>query len=211
MLRSLLLATFAVVPAFAAVPSLKVPACPAKGSISYNLSVPDKAPFPRTDVDVCYDASAIHITFTAHNETNFFVNKTFGTNDPIYMYTAMETFIALGTGDPQTYLEFEIAPNNVRADGAQFDTLYLQDPIGDGLTGVTKTDKPAKLWTSAVRIPLGLFNVDNGKAKGTQWRMNFFRIITSPKSFPDQFYGAWNPPSEANFHMTPFFGNVQFV
>jgi hypothetical protein len=79
------------------------------------------------------------------------------------------------------------------------------------MTAVTTLDKPKGLWVSAVRIPLGLFNVDDGKAKGTQWRMNFFRIVTAKSTFPAQFYGAWNPPSAANFHMTPFFGDVTFV
>ncbi|KAJ6520629.1 hypothetical protein DFH09DRAFT_1194051 [Mycena vulgaris] len=195
LLSAIFVAVAAVAPALAAVPSLKVPACPAKGTVTYNKSVPDKAAFPLTQVDVCYDATAIHITFTAHNETNFFVNPNFTTNQPIYEYTAMETFIARATADPQTYLEFEIAPNNVtfqafiynpskvRADGAPFDTFFVAEPLVDGLTA----------------------------AKGTQWRMNFFRIITAPSTFPAQFLGAWNQPNEANFHMTPFFGNVAFV
>jgi hypothetical protein len=91
--------------------------------------VPDKVAFPLTQVQVCYDDTHIDITFTAHNETDFFVNETYTTNDPIYQYTAMETFISRGTGDPQRYLEvraatscvrldinslqFEVAPNNV--------------------------------------------------------------------------------------------------
>ncbi|KAJ7670504.1 hypothetical protein B0H17DRAFT_1085696 [Mycena rosella] len=237
---TILVAAAVVVPALAtAVPSLNVPACPAKGTVTYNKSVPDKGPYPLTQVDLCYDATAIHITFTAHNETNFFVNPNYTTNDAIYEYTAMETFISRGTNDPQTYLEFEIAPNNVtfqafiynpskvrsascvqcgsadvsqvRADGAPFDTFYVAEPLVDGMTAVTTVDKPKGLWVSSARIPLGLFNVDAGLAKGTQWRMNFFRIITAPATFPAQFYGAWNQPSAANFHMTPFFGNVQFV
>jgi hypothetical protein len=91
----------------------QVPACPAKGTVQYNKSVPDKVAFPLTQVDVCYDASAIRITFTAHNETNFFVNPNHKTNDPLFQYTAMETFIARSTNDPKTYLEFEVSPANV--------------------------------------------------------------------------------------------------
>ncbi|KAJ7197402.1 hypothetical protein GGX14DRAFT_667937 [Mycena pura] len=224
LLTTILVAAAASVPALAAVPSLHVPACPAKGSISYDKSVPDLAPFPRTQVDLCYDKSAIHITFTAHNETNFFVNPNFTTNDPIFEFTAMETFISRGTNDPQTYLEFEVAPNNVtfqafiynpskvRAAGAPFDTFFVATPIVDGLTAVTTVDKPKGLWTSSARIPLGFFNVDDGQAKGTRWRMNFFRIITAPSTFPAQFYGAWNPtPGPANFHQTPEFGDITFV
>ncbi|KAJ6588568.1 hypothetical protein B0H19DRAFT_1100128 [Mycena capillaripes] len=225
--RTILVAAAVVVPALAAsnisVPSLNVPACPAKGTVTYNKSVPDKVAFPLTKVEVCYDDSHIDITFTAFNETDFFVNSSYTTNDPIYQYTAMETFISRGTGDPQRYLEFEVAPNNVtfqafiynpskvRADGAPFDTFYVATPLIDGLTAKTTLDKPKGLWVSAARIPLGFFNVDNGEAKGTVWRMNFFRIITHPATFPAQFYGAWNQPDEANFHMSPYFGNVHFV
>ncbi|KAK7042258.1 hypothetical protein R3P38DRAFT_2889404 [Favolaschia claudopus] len=226
-MRTVLVAFAAIAPALAAsnvpVPSLNVPACPAKGTVTYNKSVPDKKPYPKTQVDVCYDKSHIQITFTAYNETDFFVNPNYTTNDPIYEYTAMETFIARGTGDPKTYLEFEVAPNNVtfqafiynpskvRADGAPFDTFYVAEPLVDGLTATTKLDKPKGLWTSTARIPLGFFNVDDGTAKGTDWRMNFFRIITHPATFPDQFYGAWNQPNQANFHMSPYFGHVKFV
>ncbi|KAJ7628866.1 hypothetical protein FB45DRAFT_794799 [Roridomyces roridus] len=226
MLLTTILIALTPVFAAAAVPSLNVPACPKKGSVSYDKSVPDLGAFPLTEVDVCYDETAIHITFTAHNETNFFVNPNYTTNDPIYQYTAMETFIYRGTNDPKTYLEFEIAPNNVtfqafiynpskvRAADAVFDTFYVATPIEDGLTAVTTVDKAKHLWTSSARIPLGLFNVDDGQAKGTQWRMNFFRIITAPSTFPDQFYGAWSPtPGSpgANFHQTPEFGHITFV
>ncbi|KAJ7745771.1 hypothetical protein B0H16DRAFT_1321504 [Mycena metata] len=223
-LRAILAAAVAV-PALAqiTVPSLNVPACPAKGTVTYDKSVPDKAPFPKTKVEVCYTNTSISVTFMAFNETNFFVNPNYTTNDPIYQYTAMETFIQRGTSDPQTYLEFEIAPNNVtfqamiynpskvRADGAPFDTFYVATPLVDGLTAVTTVDKPKGLWTSSALIPLGFFNVDNGQAKGTVWRMNFFRIITAPSTFPAQFYGAWSQPDEANFHMTPYFGHITFV
>ncbi|KAF8178143.1 hypothetical protein K438DRAFT_1978110 [Mycena galopus ATCC 62051] len=223
LLSTILVVAAVAAPALAAsnisVPSLNVPACPAKGTVTYDKSVPDLAPFPLTKVEVCYDDSHIDITFTAYNETNFFVNPNFTTNDPIYEYTAMETFISRGTGDPQTYLEFEIAPNNVTFQAfiynpskvSPFDTFYVATPIIDGLTAKTTLDKPKGLWVSAARIPLGFFNVDNGAAKGTVWRMNFFRIITAPSTFPAQFYGAWNQPDEANFHMTPYFGHITFV
>lgn len=42
-----------------------------------------------------------------------YYNESYTTNDPIWRFEVMEAFIALGTNDPQTYLEFEIAPNNV--------------------------------------------------------------------------------------------------
>jgi hypothetical protein len=206
-----------------AVPSLNVPACPSKGTIEYNTSVPEKTPFPQTEVSLCYDDSTIHIDFTARNETNFYFDASSTTNDPIYKYEVMEAFLSHGTNDPQTYLEFEISPNNItfnafiynpskiRTAGAPFDTMYLQDPLRDGITAATTLARAEKTWTSSVQIPLALFNVDVGQAKGTRWRMNFFRTVVDPATFPDQWLGAWSPPDAANFHMTPFFGHVSFV
>ena len=225
LLRTLALAaTAAVLPAAAVdVPCLDVPACPAKGTIQYNKSVPNQTAFPLTQVDLCYDDEAIRIDFTAYNETNFFFNASQTTNDPIYTYEVMETFIYKGTNDPQTYLEFEVNPNNVtfqafiynpskvRATGAPFDTFYVAEPLVDGLNATTELDRPGQTWVSNVRIPLGFFNVDDGQAQGTQWRMNFFRTVVAPDTYPAQLLGAWNPPDAPNFHETPYFGNITFV
>ncbi|KAI1098037.1 hypothetical protein F4804DRAFT_141116 [Jackrogersella minutella] len=206
------------------VPSLEAPACSiGKGSVQYDKSVPDLAAFPKTQVDVCYDDTSIHITFTALEETNFYYNESLTTNDPIWAYEVMEAFVYRGTNDPQTYLEFEVSPNNVtfqawifnkskvRAASAPLDTSFLTQPLTDGITAETTLDKDAQTWVSATTIPLGLFNVDDGQAAGTEWRMNFFRTVVSPDTFPDQLLGAWNPTNESNFHMTPFFGHISFV
>jgi hypothetical protein len=218
-------ATALSAPALAAsVPSLNVPACPAHGTIKYTKTVPstDKTPFPATQVDLCYGKSALSLTFTAYNETNFFFNPNYTTNEAIYEYEVMEAFIARGNADPATYLELEVAPNNVtyssfiynpskvRAPGTPFDHGNLDGPT-DGITSITKLDKKAKVWTSKMSVPLALFNVDNGTAKGTTWRMNFFRTVVAPATFPNQGLGAWSPPSEASFHQSPFFGKVTFV
>lgn len=227
LLNTVLLAALAAAPALAkkhtSVPSLKVPACPAKGTVKYSRTVPDKAPFPPTKVDLCYTDSAISLTFTAYNETNFFFNPNYTTNGNIWEYEVMEAFIHRGTADPATYLEVEVAPNNVtytsfiynpskvRAEGTPFDHFFIEDPLGDGFSASTTLDKARSTWTSSLRVPLALFNVDDGAARGTRWRMNFFRTVVAPETFPDQLLGAWSPPDKASFHMTPFFGNVLFV
>ncbi|KAL9058898.1 MAG: hypothetical protein Q9162_001454 [Coniocarpon cinnabarinum] len=204
-------------------PSLDVPACPAKGTLQYNLTDPDRNAFPLTQADLCYDDTSIHITFTAYNETNFYYNASQTTNDAIYEYEVMEAFIYQGTKDPESYLEFEINPINVtftsfiynpskvRAPGAFFGGAYITDPTDWGFAANTTLQRDKELWVSDATIPLGIFNVDNGTAQGTQWRMNFFRTVVSPDTFPTQLLGAWNPTNESNFHETPFFGDVTFV
>ncbi|GAW14836.1 hypothetical protein ANO14919_042400 [Xylariales sp. No.14919] len=207
------------------VPSINVPSCSeGAGSVQYNKSVPNgENKFPLTQVDLCYTDSDIKITFTAFEEVNFYYNESHTTNDPLYEYEVMEAFIYHGTNDPKSYFEFEVSPNNVtwqafiynpsklRSDGAPFDNGQLASPIVDGLVTSTALDRDGGVWVSNASIPLGLFNVDDGEAKGTEWRMNFFRTVVSPDTFPDQELGAWNPTNESNFHMTPFFGNVHFI
>jgi len=205
------------------VPSLEVPACPRVGTLRYSKTVPDQKDFPLTQVDLCYTQSSIAITFTANNETNFYFDPKQGTNDDIWAYEVMEAFIYKGTEDPQVYLEFEVNPNNAtyqafvynpskeRATNAPFDHMFVSNPAADGFTATTKLDKAAEKWTSNVKIPLAMFNVDNGEARGTEWRMNFFRTVTSPKTYPDQQLGAWSSPDKASFHISKFFGRVCFV
>jgi hypothetical protein len=205
------------------VPSVDVPACPAVGTITYSKSVPNLTDFPLTQVDLCYTETAIAITFTAYNETNFYFDPNQGTNDDIWEYEVMEAFIYQGTADPQFYLEYEVNPNNVtyqafvfnpsevRAPDAPFDHLFVSAPDADGFTAETTLDKDAETWISHSEIPLAFFNVKDGQAQGTDWRMNFFRTVVSPESFPDQGLGAWSPPDVASFHISKFFGHVKFI
>ncbi|KAM0234306.1 hypothetical protein ACHAPO_006694 [Fusarium lateritium] len=209
--------------AVAHVPSVSVPPCPKYGTVKFSKSVPDGDPFPRTEVDLCYTDTALSLQFTALDEKYFYFNESQGTNDDIWAYEVVEAFIYKGTDDPQTYLEYEINPNNVtyqafvynpskiRAEGAPFDHFFISDPKGDGFAAETQLSRRAKKWVSKAQIPLGLFNVDPGCARGTKWRMNFFRTVTSPKMFPDQDLGGWSSPDKASFHITKFFGHVNFV
>lgn len=100
-------------------PSLSVPACPSHGTIHYNNLVPNRThDFPPTQVDLCYTDTDIHLRFTAYNETNFYYNSSYTTNDPVYEYEVMEAFVARTESDPRTYLEVEVAPNNVVRSGS---------------------------------------------------------------------------------------------
>lgn len=205
------------------VPSLQVPSCPNIGTASFALSVPDKKPFPKTSIDACYTSTSLVLAFRAFEEQSFHYNSSQGTNDAIWEYEVMEAFIAPGEDDPQTYLEIEVNPGNVtynafvfnpskeRSPGAPFDHAFLEDPIGDGLVSETVLDREKGVWVSEFKVPLGLWNIDEGKAKGTKWRMNFFRTVTDPETWPEQGLGAWGVPDKASFHISKFFGKVEFV
>ncbi|KAH8690247.1 hypothetical protein BGW36DRAFT_390443 [Talaromyces proteolyticus] len=205
----------------ASLPSLHVPKCPRSAVAYVDQSVPDRGPFPMTTVSLCYDDTSIQLAFKAFNETNYYYNASQTTNGDIWEYEVMEAFLYHGTNDPTTYLEYEVNPNNVtyqavvynptkvRAVGAPFDHFFVTDPATDGFTATTTLDKSKNTWESVAKIPLALFNVD--QVKGSRWRMNFFRTITSPSTYPNQTLGAWSPPDQASFHMSPYFGHVVFV
>ena len=205
------------------VPSVDVPSCPRVGSIVYSKSVPDLTPFPRTQVDLCYTDDSLELSFTAYDEVNYFFNASQGTNDDIWEYEVMEAFIYKGTEDPQTYVELEVNPNNVtyqafvynpsktREAGAPFDHFFVSDPATDGFKSKTVLNKTAQTWKSTLTVPLGIFNVDVGKAKGTSWRMNFFRTVVSEEIYPNQILGGWGVPDQASFHITKYFGKVKFI
>ncbi|EEQ85934.1 uncharacterized protein BDCG_09203 [Blastomyces dermatitidis ER-3] len=210
-------------------PSVTVPECPRKGKVVFDKSVPEGLKFPKTQVDLCYSSETskispmLHLTFTAYDEKDFHFDPKQGTNDDIWKYSVMEAFIQRGDDAPQTYLEFEVNPNNVtyqsfiynpsrvRAPNTPLDHAFISDPFGNEMFAETTLNRRAKTWKSEVQIPLALFNVPERGLQGTCWRMNFFRTITSPETFPDQKLGAWSPPDQPNFHMTPFFGHVIFV
>ncbi|KAK8097325.1 uncharacterized protein PG998_005552 [Apiospora kogelbergensis] len=218
-LPRLALATYPI----AAAPSLQVPGCPQFGVAHFNKTVPDQQDFPYTEVALCYNWNNITMAFSAWNETSFYFDPAQGTNDDIWKYEVMETFVALGDADPQTYLEFEVSPNNVtfnafiynptkvRAENATFERFYINNTLETGFNAFTTLDKKQKLWSSTISIPLGLFNIDNGAAKGTKWRMNFFRTVVDSATFPNQTLGGWSSPDKASFHITPFFGHVEFT
>ncbi|KAM4064534.1 hypothetical protein HRG_005101 [Hirsutella rhossiliensis] len=204
-------------------PSVHALACPRVGTLDFAQSVPDRKPFPRTQVDLCYTNEHLEVRFTAYDEVNFYFNESHGTNDDIWAYEVMEAFIHMGTGDPQTYLEFEVSPNNVtyqafvynpskdRSANAPFDHFFVTDPAKDGFSAVTELNRTGNIWKSNVKIPLGLFNVNKGAARGTKWRMNFFRTVVSPTTYPNQELGAWSSPLKASFHITECFGKVLFL
>lgn len=205
-------------------PHVRVPSCQHSQAahLSYSKALPDLSPFPLTHIDLCYSEKFVEFTLTAYNETSFYYNASQGTNDLIFEYEVMEIFMAKESEVPITYFEFEVNPNNVtlqtfvfnpsgrRLPETPFDHFVVLDPFTDGIAAKTVLDRPGQVWTSQVKIPLGFFNVYDGKAKGTKWRMNFFRTVTNSTMFPKQLMGAWSPPDVADFHVTPYFGHFTF-
>ncbi|KFA60727.1 hypothetical protein S40285_04723 [Stachybotrys chlorohalonatus IBT 40285] len=206
------------------VPKLDVAACSDNvTTIAFDKSVPDRDRFPKTQVGLCYTDTSIMMNFTASNETSFHFDPTHSTNSDIWVYEVMGAFLHRGGGDPGTYSEFQVSPNNkiyasqvynpskTRRAGQPFDHMLLSDPFNDNIRARTELSREKQRWVSRVEIPLALFNVDQGKAKGTAWRFNFFRTVTNRETWPHQQFGAWSVPNSANVHVTPYFGKIMFI
>lgn len=188
--------------------------------------------FPKATVNVCYTTSTLDLHFVANEEYTYYMNDEYTHhNDPIYEYTVMEAFVAVGPHNPTSYLEFEVNPHNVTW------TAYIQNPNGGanpiaaamiddldvyGITASTFINETAKMWTSTVSLPFRMFNIDD-PIRHIEWRMNFFRTYfadvgnssssgaTNPPQ--QQLFGAWspNPVQPASFHQTPYFGRVTLL
>ncbi|KAJ1952827.1 hypothetical protein EC988_003342 [Linderina pennispora] len=186
---------------------VQVPACPSTATVRFDKTIPEQTACPLTTIGLCYTATALNLVFTAHNETNFYFDPSQTTNGDIWAYEVMEAFIYKGTDNPQTYFEYEVSPNNVtynsfvynpsrvRTTGAPFDHAFISDPFGDGFKVTTTLDKPKHKWVSTSSIPLALFNAEN--PKGTNWRMNFFRTVTGPTTYPNQQLCGWKNTGKA--------------
>ncbi|KAF2757354.1 hypothetical protein EJ05DRAFT_529031, partial [Pseudovirgaria hyperparasitica] len=202
-------------------PSVKVPACPDTCKLEYKTSVGSEAAFPLTKVDLCYDASSVNLKFTAHNETNYFFNSSYGTNDPINRYEVMGALIRNEHYDIRRYRKFEVAPNNVTSqafnvadehDVEKHTTTYITGAQRDGLISTTTLNQQEKTWVSDVKIPLPLLEVKDGEGKGTKWRMNFFRTVVGEKTFPKQEFGTWSRSRGASdTYVLSSSGKVKFV
>ncbi|OAT13308.1 hypothetical protein BDBG_08534 [Blastomyces gilchristii SLH14081] len=143
-------------------PSVTVPECPRKGKVVFDKSVPEGLKFPKTQVDLCYSSETskispmLHLTFTAYDEKDFHFDPKQGTNDDIWKYSVMEAFIQRGDDAPQTYLEFEVNPNNVtyqsfiynpsrvRAPNTPLDHAFISDPFGNEMFAETHTQSQSE-------------------------------------------------------------------
>ncbi|KAI9506872.1 hypothetical protein GGI25_000100 [Coemansia spiralis] len=221
MLPRLLILALASATAYAGGADLYVPRCPSTATAKFTTQIPSGNPCPPTTVDLCYTNKDLSLVFTAYGETNYYFDPTQETNGDIWEYEVMEAFIYKGSDAPQTYLEYEVNPNNVtynafvynpsrdRAPGTPFDHAFITDPFGDGFTVNTVLNKSKGTWQSSTTIPLALFNGEN--PRGTVWRMNFFRTITSPSTYPNQQLCGWKNTGAASFHITKPFGKLIFV
>lgn len=127
-----------------------------------------------------------------------------------------------GSSSTKLYLEVAVSPNvssqalvynpsRRRAEGAPFSRFFIDDPEGVGFWHTTSLNRQWRLWSSTIKIPLGLFNVLEDLTWRSHWRINFGRRVVAANTFPDQKFAAWSPPEQtSDLHDTRCFGRVVF-
>jgi predicted TIM-barrel fold metal-dependent hydrolase len=115
----------------------------------------------------------------------------------------VELFVAPDPGQITHYTEYEWAPNNEALD------LRIRRPDSDfgwssGMEWQVVVDRPRKVWTCEVRIPLGALS-DIAPQSGTRWRVNLYRIDRANQAFL-----ALNPTLNRSFHTPERFGWLEF-
>ncbi len=116
----------------------------------------------------------------------------------------VEAFIGSDLQNIRRYAEFEIAPSNEKLD------LTLDLPARDfdwssGFQSAVTVNKPARVWTCEVRIPLRAL-AQAKPAAGTRWRLNLYRGDKA-----NQASLAWSPTLTGSFHAPERFGVLEFV
>ena len=116
----------------------------------------------------------------------------------------VEFFVDSDPASPNSYQEFEWAPNGERLD-VQI-ALPQKDFAWSGLVeSVAKIDRDHKVWRVEARIPLASL-CRQTPTGGTRWRANLFRHDVASGAFL-----AWNPTLTDTTHAPDRFAFLEFI
>ncbi len=118
----------------------------------------------------------------------------------------VEAFIGTDPSHPNSYTEYEVAPNGEKLDLKI--TNELKPPLGlewsSGFEAATHIDRKRKIWTTEMRIPLQSLS-GQPPQPGTQWRINLYRHDRAHKAFL-----GWSPCASGSAHTPAKFGHLTF-
>ena len=118
----------------------------------------------------------------------------------------VEAFIGTDPSHPNSYTEYEVAPNGEKLDLKITDEL--KPPLGlewsSGFEAATHIDRKRKIWTTEMRIPLQSLS-GQPPQPGTQWRINLYRHDRAHKAFL-----GWSPCASGSAHTPAKFGHLTF-
>lgn len=169
-------------------------------------------PEARTEVRSLWTPSSVYFGFFCpYEELNIYLDE-----DPeferweLWNRDVAEVFINPFPEQLRHYWEFEVAPNNQWID---LEIDLDKDPFHDAgwdsaFLHATSVNNEARIWTCEMRIPASSFGLES-IAKGTSWRVNFFRCDGLGGDDRRRFL-AWSPTGERNFHVPEHFGQLFF-
>jgi hypothetical protein len=159
-----------------------------------------------TLVKACWDTDALYIRFEC--EDAYTVSRFTQRDEPLYEQDVVEVFLdedGKGTRD----FEIEISPNNI-----VFDAVIENDQ--GKLTVGTDWDAEGlktNVWTGdglrIYELELSFFNFARKPQKGTEWRVNFYRIDEERDG--TRHFQAWSPTGAVNYHIPSRFGRLLFA
>jgi len=139
----------------------------------------------QTTIHACYDSSFLYLYFQCVD--NNIYNPYTTCNQPLYQYSAVETFISPTWVDSKNYFEFEVSPNGVLFAARVANPDGTCDGIQDNLIPCASTgiiynatrDDAGDSWTAYLQIPWQLLNNPDEQSDSTapitnKWRINFF-------------------------------------
>jgi hypothetical protein len=140
----------------------------------------------KTDVALFVDDTHLKVKFECFN-SQFVEQNTYSEhNTPLYNQEVFEVFISEGKENPNTYLEFEINPNNAiwtgminnpDLEGNKISAKMISEPESGIIHSATK-DKNS--WKGEFAIPLSLI----GEGSDV-YRLNFYRIVAIKSQEPN--------------------------
>ncbi len=164
----------------------------------------------RTEVQVRWTPQALYFLFTCPYESLYLkpspdqVRET----NKLWDYDVAEAFIGADFNQIWRYREFEVSPQNEWID-LDIDSRLLdadqQMLWNSGFAHAARIDAAKKVWYAAMSIPMQSIS-SKPVAKGTEFRLNFFRMQGPP---PDRKALCWRPSGKETFHVPEAFGRLR--
>ncbi|MGO9239828.1 MAG: carbohydrate-binding family 9-like protein [Bryobacteraceae bacterium] len=164
----------------------------------------------RSEVQARWTPQALYFLFTCPYESLYLkpspdqVRET----NKLWDYDVAEVFIGADFSQIWRYREFEVSPQNEWID-LDIDSRHLdadqQMLWNSGFAHAARIDAAKKVWYAAMSIPMQSIS-SKPVAKGTEFRLNFFRMQGPP---PDRKALCWQASGKETFHVPEAFGRLR--
>jgi len=161
-----------------------------------------------TEVRVLWSPEMLYLRFACRYRELFVFEDSDpnGRRDHLWDRDVAEAFLQPPPAVGKNYKEFEVAPN-----GMWIDLDIFPAGLADLKSGMTRSvyiDKPKKVWTAELAIPMKSLTQHFDPAQ--PWRANFYRVEGPSEPRKYLAWQATNTP-EPQFHVPERFGTIRFA